>query len=101
MGIVLGQREKIEKTGLQKYFDEIIISGEVGFTKPTKEIFEIAYKKLNVKPEECIMIGDKLDVDVKAALNAGMEAIWFDVKNEKLNYEYKVTNLREVIKICK
>ena len=91
------QRKKIEKTGITKYFAEIIISSEVGFAKPDEKIFQIACKKLKVEPEECIMIGDKLDVDVAGCIKLGIKAVWINRKNENIDYKYKITQLKELL----
>jgi putative hydrolase of the HAD superfamily len=90
------QRRKLQKVGIEKYFSEIIISSEVGFSKPNKEIFEITCKKLNVNPQECIMIGDKYKVDIEGSINAGITAIWVNRKNEKINYKIQIKQLREL-----
>ena len=90
------QRKKIEKTGLDKYFQEIIVSSEVGCAKPNKQIFEIACNKLNVNSEECMMIGDKFKVDVEGSRNFGMTSVWVNRKNENINYEYEIKELNEL-----
>ena len=92
------QRKKIEYTGLNKYFSDVVISGEAGYSKPEKEIFNIACKMVNLKPENCIMIGDKFKVDIEGALNVGMQAIWVNRKKEKINYEYQIEELNELTK---
>ena len=95
------QRKKIEYTGLKKYFQEIIISGEVNVSKPDRKIFEIACEKTKSKPKECVMVGDKYDTDIEGALNTGLKAIWVDRKNESREYEYKIKELEEMIKFLK
>lgn len=92
------QRKKIEYTGLNKYFSDIVISSEVGYSKPEKEIFEIACKMINVKPKNCIMIGDKYKVDIEGSLNAGMHGIWVNRKKEQLSFEYQIKELNELSK---
>ena len=72
--------------------------GSVGYSKPEKEIFDIACKIVDLKPENCIMIGDKFKVDIQGALNAGMQAIWVNRKKEKLSYEYQIKELNELTK---
>lgn len=91
------QRRKIQKTGLNKYFSETVISSEVGVSKPDRRIFELTCKRMNVKPEECIMIGDKFSVDVEGGINAGITSIWVDRKNDNTNFKYKVHELSQVI----
>ena len=90
------QRKKIKYTGLNKYFSDIVISSEVGYSKPEKEIFEIACKMIDLKPENCIMIGDKYKVDIEGSLNAGMHGIWVNRNKEKLSYKFQVEELSEL-----
>ncbi|MDH4358856.1 MAG: HAD family phosphatase [Candidatus Berkelbacteria bacterium] len=45
-------------TGLDKLFDDIIISCQVKYRKPAKEIYEVLIKKANVKPSEILFIDD-------------------------------------------
>jgi len=51
-------RDELEKEKLTNYFDEIVISGEVGFQKPDKRIFEILFSKLDLHPSEVLFIDD-------------------------------------------
>ena len=51
------QKAKIINTNLNNYFDTIIISEEVGFSKPDKRIFELALNKLNVQSENILFVG--------------------------------------------
>ena len=90
------QRKKIEYTGLNKYFSNIVISSEVGYSKPERQIFEVACEMINLRPENCIMIGDKYNVDIEGALNAGMHGIWVNRKKEKLSYKFQVEELSEL-----
>ncbi|MFI5220383.1 MAG: YjjG family noncanonical pyrimidine nucleotidase [Bacteroidia bacterium] len=87
------QWAKLNSSGLQKYFSEIIISDKTGFKKPDKEIFDFALTSVNAKAEECIMIGDDIEADIKGAINAGWDIIFFNPTgkrhNEKVTYEIK------------
>lgn len=69
------QYERIKNSYLEKFFDEIVISGEVGAAKPDPEIFKIMLEKLNLLPEESVYIGDTEKYDIKGANNAGMHSI--------------------------
>ncbi len=90
------QRQKIEKVGLNKWFLNIIISEEVGYEKPKKEIFEIACKVVNELPQNCVMIGDKFKVDVEGSINAGLNAIWVNRKNQNFDYKYQIKEIKEL-----
>lgn len=73
------QRDKIAVTGLARYLDVIMISGEAGVAKPDPEIFDLALGKVGVPPEAAWHIGDSLGADVAGARNAGLaEAIWIN-----------------------
>jgi putative hydrolase of the HAD superfamily len=72
------QKSKIDVCGFGKYLDAIVTSVEVGFTKPSPEIFLLALDKLGCSADEAIMIGDSWDMDITGAKNAGIKAIWFN-----------------------
>lgn len=97
-GDSLQQREKIKKIGIEKYFEQIIISSEIGIAKPEKKIFQHTCQKLKLQPQECIMVGDKFEVDIKGAINAGMKAVWINRKNKDINYDYTIKELCELEK---
>lgn len=72
---------KVAGTGLAKYFDNIIISEEVGVNKPHPDIFKHALELAGAVKEESLMIGDSLEADIYGALNFGMNAIYFNPLN--------------------
>jgi epoxide hydrolase-like predicted phosphatase len=65
-------------------FDEFILSNEVGFRKPEKEIYELAAKRLGVKPEEAFFVDD-LPVNVSGANAVGIHGILFENREIFLN----------------
>ncbi|MUK87825.1 HAD-IA family hydrolase [Ornithinibacillus sp. L9] len=79
------QKAKIINTNLDSCFEIIIISEEVGFSKPDKRIFELALNKLNVQPEATLFVGDDLEKDISGCQNANIKGIWFNphmIKND-------------------
>lgn len=70
------QRQKIKKSGIEKYFESIVISGELGVRKPRKEIFAHALGSIGADAEDSIMIGDSLDADIKGANDIHMASVW-------------------------
>ncbi|MEI5963946.1 HAD-IA family hydrolase [Bacillus albus] len=77
------QKAKIFNTNLNKYFETIIISEEVGFSKPDKRIFELALNKLNVQPENTLFIGDDLEKDIAGPQNVNIKGVWFNPQKIK------------------
>lgn len=100
-GNSMQQRKKIRLTGLDKYFTNIFISSEVGYVKPQKEIFLKACEAINVKPENTVMIGDKYKVDIEGSIKAGLNAIWVNRKNEKIDYKWRIKELKELKEILR
>ncbi len=87
----------IRGLGIADYFEEIISSGLVGFSKPQPEIFQITAQRLGVLPEHCLYIGDHPVNDIQGAKNAGMHALWmqgFHPDAEEI--QYKIQQLPEI-----
>lgn len=79
----LGSRERLKNFGILKYIDVVVASAEEGVAKPDKRIFEIALERAGCKPEEAVMVGDRLDNDIVPANEIGMFTIWIKQGNWK------------------
>ena len=71
-----GAYQVLDRFGLRPFFKAVVVSGEVGWKKPSQYIFEIALSKLSTKPEEAIFVGDDYKADIVGAKNAGMRTIF-------------------------
>ena len=87
-GIIIGlisncfseEAKVIRDSCLYPYFDAVFLSCEEGVEKPDKEIFLRCMSTLNVKPEECIYVGDGGSHELEAARSLGMyplQALWY------------------------
>ena len=73
------QRARIERLDLGRYFDAVIISSEVGVTKPRREIFDLAFERLgHPDPATALMIGDSLSSDIRGGRDYGIATCWFN-----------------------
>jgi putative hydrolase of the HAD superfamily len=72
------QRRKITQHDLERFFDVIVIEGEMGVGKPEEVVYRYALSKLRVKPEEAWMVGDHLEWDVLAPQRLGLRGVWVD-----------------------
>jgi putative hydrolase of the HAD superfamily len=70
------QRAALQKVDIEKYFKVILVSGELGIRKPETRIFQLACERLQVQPEDCLMIGDNLSADIQGAKSIGMQTAW-------------------------
>lgn len=68
--------------GLDGYFDGMVISSEVGASKPHPRIFEAALRMAGALPSECLHVGDDLKADIEGAQAAGVAT--FQVKRPEL-----------------
>jgi HAD superfamily hydrolase (TIGR01549 family) len=69
-------RQSLSRDGLDEYFDLYSISEELGFEKPDPRIFTHAVEQAGVEPARAVMVGDRLDNDVRPAKVAGMFGVW-------------------------
>lgn len=66
-------------------FDEIVISSEVGITKPDKEIYLHTLQKINSKPEESLFVDDS-QTNVDGAINVGINGFLYTDSENFSNY---------------
>nr|CAG4641500.1 EOG090X0266 [Eurycercus lamellatus] len=69
--------EKIAHIDAGQLFDSILVSGDLNCEKPQPEIFHLACSQLNVLPEKCCMIGDRLETDILGGKLAGLGATFW------------------------
>ncbi len=65
----------LDMHGLTPLFENIIISSEVGFEKPSVEIFNIALDQAKISAEDCLYVGDNYYDDGIGSKNAGMDFV--------------------------
>lgn len=100
------QHTKIDNVDIEKYFDSVIVSGDLenGIKKPSKEIFDIMAKNLGLKNEECMFVGDVFSSDIIGAIHGGFVPVWYPASTEAYAYFYKgyrISNLKEILDILK
>lgn len=82
MGIVSNgfrevQYNKMRSSDIEKYFDVVVLSDEIGINKPDRRFFDYAVDKASSHYINNIMIGDNYATDILGALDAGWETVWF------------------------
>jgi FMN phosphatase YigB (HAD superfamily) len=88
------------KFKLEKYIIDFIISGDVGFRKPDRSIYEILIKRIGKKPNEIIFVDDRIR-NLETASILGMQTILFTSNKENETNKYvtahNVIELKECI----
>ena len=86
------QFKKMNNSKITSYFSTITNSEMAGVKKPNPIIFDFALDLAKANKENSIMIGDSLDADVQGALDAGLDAIYFNESNSAVEDHIKHIN---------
>lgn len=78
-------RIALRRIDVEKYFDIVVTSVDVGFNKPDPRIFQTALKAVNVKPEEAVMVGNRIAADILGGNRIGMKTILYKWNERYLN----------------
>lgn len=81
-GFASVQEKKIKNANLNHYFETITNSEMAGEKKPHRQIFNYALKQANASKSESLMIGDSYEADILGAIDAGLDAVFFNVQNQ-------------------
>lgn len=96
------QQAKIQSCGLLPYFDDVLISEEIGIQKPDPHIYFLACKHLNVAMRECLFVGDNANTDIAGARAAGMDCLWITSKKaNKVGATYYSPDTRILLQLLK
>lgn len=103
-GTKIAQTKKLKTSGLDKIFDSIFISEDVGFEKPNLEFFRCVFDALNIKDKsEVLIIGDSLASDIQGGINAGIDTCWYNPKHTEnkgnLKITYEIDDLKKIEEI--
>ena len=72
------QQEKLKTCALDPFVDALVVSEEVGVSKPDPQIFTVALERLGCRAADAVMVGDSWSADVAGARAAGIRAVWFN-----------------------
>ena len=71
-------RRALERRGMMGYFDHVAVSADLGPCKPDPSIFWGTMHAVELKAEECAVVGDQPETDIEGARRAGMRAVLAD-----------------------
>lgn len=77
----------LAQLGLLDFFPVRVYSYKFKFRKPDKRIFNVAAERIGRAASEVLFVGDRLDIDIKGARNAGMQTV---LKNAYTNIDKKI-----------
>ncbi len=77
-GMTVIQKSRLARSALKDLISGMVISEELGVSKPRPGIFYEALRPLGVSPKDALMIGDGANSDIRGANNAGIDACWLN-----------------------
>ena len=104
---VAGTKDRLDNWGIGKYFDVVVASAEAECAKPDLKIFNLALEQAGCKPNEAVMIGDRLDNDIVPAKQLGMKTVWVrqgfakyqSISNETEKPDYIIDTIGDILDI--
>lgn len=96
------QVQKIDNSRLHPYFTKLFMAEMVGYQKPDKRFFEYAIKSVHAHKQECLMVGDDPEADIRGAYNAGIDQVYFNTGGKACSIQptweiTEVGQLRELL----
>lgn len=83
-GVGEAQRLRLQAGRLERYFDALAVSDDLGIGKPDPRIFQAALDQMGLAREEVLFVGDSLRDDYEGALRAGIDFIFYNRKRTPL-----------------
>ena len=75
------QRPRFEKVEITKYFRAIVVSDEIGISKPHQGFFDFTFQEIgNPAKEKVLVIGDSLSSDIRGGINYDLDTCWLNTK---------------------
>lgn len=95
------QRPRLERSGIENYFESVVVSDEVGVAKPDPQIFEHSFSTMgNPSKEDVLIIGDSLSSDIKGGNNYGIDTCWYNPQHkqrpDQMPITHEVKNLAQI-----
>lgn len=100
-GIAVVQRPRFAHSSIRKYFEDVVISDEIGVAKPQMGFMEEAFSRMGgPRKSEVLMIGDSLSSDIAGGANFGIDTCWFNPDGIDLDGfqkpTYEIAGLNEI-----
>ncbi len=95
------QRPRLKKTKVDHFFDVIVVSDEIGHSKPDPKFFDEAFIGIQNTPKDrVVVVGDSLHSDIQGGNNYGVNTIWYNPQKKKNNTTHRankmITKLEEL-----
>ncbi len=91
-GVDFIQRNRYKKSGLDEYFEDMFISGEIGYEKPSVKYFDAVSEKIpNFSKENTLIVGDSLTSDIRGGINYSLDTCWYNPSGKDAPADMDIT----------
>lgn len=71
------QKGRMTSANLYRFFEQVFVSEEIGYNKPSKEYFDTCFARIpGFDPAKAVIVGDSLTSDILGGKNAGIATVW-------------------------
>ncbi len=100
------QKSRIKSAGLEPYFENIFISEDIGFDKPSIQYFQFCFNRIpDFDRKKALIVGDSLSSDIQGGIQAGLKTVWFNPSRmpASLNItpDYEIDRIRDLLAVLK
>ncbi len=101
-GIPTVQRGRIARSGIGRFFKSVLISGELGISKPDPTIFRLALGLLRLPGDSVLCVGDSPSSDIRGGYQAGLDTCWYAPRTARYPRQeprptYRIRDLRQLL----
>lgn len=98
------QRPRLAQAGIEGFFQAIVVSDEIGRSKPDSAFFEFTFQQIGHPPKESVlMVGDNLHADIQGGQDYGIPTCWFNPSRQNNEGDarprYEIGRLVELLDI--
>lgn len=103
-GVEHTQKSRLKRSGLDRYITDSFVSEKIGAQKPFKAYFDFVFDNIEEKDRsKLLLIGDSLGSDIKGALDAGIDCVWFNPKGKENTVcgdpAYEIADIRDLLRL--
>ncbi len=78
--------KKLDKLGLEKFFELIITSDDIGVMKPSEKFYSELKKLSGLEYENLLAVGDSFEKDLEIPKSLGMKTVLFGSQNTSVDF---------------
>lgn len=94
------QKGRMTSANLYRFFEQVFVSQEVGFNKPSLEYFQACFARIpGFCPERAMMVGDSLTSDILGGIRAGIPTVWVNPQHKSagdIHPDYEIEALSQL-----